>query len=81
VDHVDRIGHAATWAEAGSRMARLIRCGWLGVNRCAAENDWPVSFPEFRFNLILLKSVQTSKIHRKLSRTQKNIKQSSFESF
>jgi hypothetical protein len=63
------------------RMARLIWCGWLGVNRCDAENDWPVSFPEFRFNLILLKSVQTSKIHRKLSRTQKNIKQSSFESF
>jgi hypothetical protein len=38
-------------------------------------------FPEIDFNLNPCKSVQTSKIHRKLSRTPQNINQSSFGSF
>jgi hypothetical protein len=42
---------------------------------------WLDSFPEIDFDLNPSKSVPNSKIHKKLSRTQKTVNQSSFESF
>jgi hypothetical protein len=38
-------------------------------------------FPQIDFDLNPYKSVPTSKLHEKLSRTQKNVNQSSFECF
>jgi hypothetical protein len=58
-----------------------IPCGWIRAAQVWHKSIGRFLFPEIDFNLNPYKSVQTSKIHRKLSRTRHNIHQSSFESF
>jgi hypothetical protein len=58
-----------------------IPCGRACVTFVLCDSIGRFLFPEIHFDLNPYKSVPTSKIHRKLSITQKITNQSSFESF